>query len=172
MPVGLDFKIKNKSGKALAIDWSKCYIGSFAGVKHAIYHVQHQALEDIPAVEKPSDVPAGAEQSFSMRSRDGIVTTFHPADYDENGTLQPKWNEILNNKMFYGPDLPNALTNGTSQADQAKDLDLMRKNVVGKSFKVGVALVSGGKTSVVEFTVRIDDLKKSHEANMLDSIGK
>ena len=123
-------------------------------------------------MEKPSDVPAGTEQSFSMRSRDGIVTTFHPADYDENGTLQPKWNEILNNKMFYGPDLPNALTNGTSQADQTKDLDLMRKNVVGKSFKVGVALVSGGKTSVVEFTIRIDDLKKSHEANLLDSIGK
>jgi hypothetical protein len=40
VPVGLDFKIKNRSGKPLAIDWSKCYIGSFAGVKHAIYHVQ------------------------------------------------------------------------------------------------------------------------------------
>ena len=172
VPVGLDFKIKNKSGKALAIDWSKCYISSFAGAKHGVYHVQQQALEDIPAVEKPSDVPAGTEQSFSARSRDGIVTVFHPAEYDAKGALQPKWNEILNNKMFYGPDLPNAMTHGTSQSDQAKDLDMMRKNVIGKSFKVGIALVSGGKTSIVEFTIHIDDLKKSHEANMLDDIGK
>ena len=172
VPVGLDFKIKNKSGKALSIDWSKCYITSFAGAKHGVYHVEQQALEDIPAVEKPSDVPVGTEQSFSARSRDGIVTVFHPAEYDAKGALQPKWNEILNNKMFYGPDLPNAMTHGTSQSDQAKDLDMMRKNVIGKSFKVGIALVSGGKTSIVEFTIRIDDLKKSHEANMLDDIGK
>ncbi len=172
IPVGLDFKVKNKSGKALTIDWSKCYVSSFAGVKRSIYHLDYQALEDLPATEKPSDVSAGAEQSFSLRPRDGLVTTFHPAEYDANGVLQPKWNEILNTMLFFGPDLPNALTFGTSQADKDKDLGLRRKNVVGKSFKVGIALISGGKPSVVEFTVRIEDLKFTHEANMLDSIGK
>ncbi|MEI6874579.1 MAG: hypothetical protein WCL50_05545 [Spirochaetota bacterium] len=174
VPVGLDFKVKNKSGKALSIDWSKCYVTSFAGAKRAIYHVQYQSLEEMPTVEKPTAVPAGEEQSFSMRSRESqsIVTTFHAAEYDKNGVLQPKWNEILNNKLFFGADLPNSLTNGTSAADQAKDLELMKKNVVGKSFKVGAALVSAGKTTVVEFAVRIDDLQKSHEANLLDSIGK
>ncbi|MCX7023324.1 MAG: hypothetical protein NT080_01735 [Spirochaetes bacterium] len=173
VPVGLDFKTRNKPGKLLAIDWAKCYVTSFAGAKHAIYHMQYHALEDIPAVEKPSEVPAGAELSFSMRSRDGIVTTLHPAGYDANGILQPKWNEILGNRLFYGADLPNALTNSTSQGDQAKDLDSMCKNVIGRSFKIGIALMSGGgKTSVVEITVRIDDLRKTHEGNMLDTIGK
>ena len=31
--------------------------------------------------------------------------------------------------------------------------------------------LNGGKASVVEFTVRIDSLQKSHEANLLDTIG-
>lgn len=170
VPVGLDFKIKNKSGKAFTIDWAKCHITSFAGKKHPVYHGDFDALEDIPAVEKPTELAAGAEESFSMPSRDGIVTTFHPAHWEGAAWIE-KWTEILNNKLFYGDDLPNALSNGTSAADQAKDLELLRKNVIGKSFKVGIALVQGGTPTVVEFSVRIDDLQKSHEANMLDSIG-
>jgi len=171
VPVGLDFKIRNKSGKLLAVDWSKCYVTSFTGARHAVMHDDYGTLENIPAVEKPSEVPAGAELTFSLFSRDGIVSTFHAAHWEGSKWIE-KYNEILNYMLFYGSDLPAPLIHGTSEADQAKDLESMRKNVVGKSFRVGIALTQGGKVSVVEFTVRIDGLDKGHDANVLDSIGK
>jgi len=170
IPTGVDFKIINKSGRPLTIDWSKSYLTSFAGVRRGIIHNNYYSMEQIPAVETPVVLPAGGNGTFSLIPRDGITWVVRPAHWEDSKWIE-KYSEILNMSLFFGPDLPNALSDGYTEADKARDLELRKRNVVGKSFKVGIALVSAGKPSVVEFTVRIDSLDKAHEASFLDSIG-
>ena len=151
VPESLGINLTNKSGAAISVNWDQCYTTSLAGKKRTIYHGNFDAL---PKTQSATKVAAGETLEDALVPRDGVVTEYHKAHWDDEGNWVEAFTEIMNFALFYGPDMPT----DNATLDKQKNVAAVKHDVAGKSFKVGLSLTIGGKPVMYETTIRIKDV--------------
>ena len=146
-PYTWSFWITNKTSAPISIDWEKSFVTSLSGKQRAVYHGDMKSIGSGPQAR--TTMEPGAKIGDAVTPKEGVILHHNNAHFDANGEWVKAWDQIDGYQMFFGDDFRNA-----DEYAQVKTL------VVGKEFKLSLALVVAGAPKQYQFVYKIDDITK------------